>query len=421
VQKKLAQLTWSHHTAILDKIRDPKIREFYIIKTIENGWSRDVMIHQIEAELHKRQGKIISNFNQTIAPPDSELVQQVFKDKYKFEFVYLGGEATERDLENALTEQITKFLIELGKGFSFVGKQYKISAGSKEYFLDLLFYHIKLKCFVVIELKIDEFKPEYKGKMDFYLNLVDDQLREEYINPSIGLILCKTIDGVVVKYALRDSTKPIGVAAYRINNKLPKEMKKELPSVEELESELKREVKVFQKPLDKKLNKLKELLTNLKNEEVKEKQTPQNTARIFNEFILPLKQMIIRSLKQEIIPLFDSYDCMIWTDSQGHHNNKDAADYLENNLKYFCHSFKIEIQLRGLKKAGKKAFDIWKDLRIVLGNYSYSTFMWNSTSPLLEKLYHQLPGKAEIKNLSEKLAESLLDDINQRLEQINRV
>lgn len=420
VQTQLAQLSWSHHTAILDKISDPQIREFYILKTIENGWSRNVMIHQIEAELHKRQGKITSNFKQTIAPPDSELVQQVFKDKYRFEFVYLGEKATERDLENALTEQITKFLIELGKGFSFVGRQYKINAGSKEYFLDLLFYHIKLKCYVVIELKIDEFRPEYKGKMEFYLNLVDDQLKEEDINPSIGLILCKTMDGAIVKYALHESTKPIGVAAYRVSNTLPKEMKKELPSVKELESELNREVNVWQKPIDIKLSKLKELLTNLKSEEVKEKRTPQNTARVFEEFILPLKQKITRSLNREIIPLFESYEWMIWTDSQGHNTNKAATEHLKKDLKYFCHTFKIEIKLKGFKKAGKKAFDVFKDIRIQLSNYNYFCEFGGLAGIVLDKLYHEIPDKNELTTVTEKFTEWVLDEINQRLEQLSK-
>ena len=420
VQAMLAQLSWYHHTTLLDKIKDPEVRLFYIQKTIENGWSRDVMVHQIESELYKRQGKMPSNFEQTIAPPGSELVRQVFKDPYKFEFIYLGEEATERDLEDALTKQVTKFLLELGQWFSFMGRQYKINLGDKEYFFDLLFYHTRLKRYIIIDLKIDEFKPEYKGKMEFYLNLADEQLKNEDDKPSIGLILCKTKDGLVVEYALRDSAKPIGVATYRISNKLTKEMKKELPSVEELESELNREVEILQKPIDKKKNRLKELLGNLKTEEVKEKRTPQATARIFKEFVLPLKQKIIRSLKEEIIPLFESYECMVWTDSQGHHSNKDAGEYLKNNLKNFCYTFKIEIQLKGLKKAGKNAFDVYKDIRIQLGNYNYFCELGGLAGILLDKLYHQIPGKDEMKVLVERFTEWVLDEINQRLEQINK-
>ncbi len=209
VQGMLAQLSWYHHITLLDKVKDMEIRLFYIRETIENGWSRDIMVHQIEGGLHNRKGKIVSNFKNTIAPEQSELVQQLFKDPYKFDFIYLGKEAKERDLEDALTTQITKFLIELGQYFSFMGRQYKLVLGEKEYFFDLLFYHTRLKRYIVIDLKIDDFKPEYKGKMEFYLNLADEQLKQKDDEKSIGLILCKTKDGLVAEYALRDSSKPI--------------------------------------------------------------------------------------------------------------------------------------------------------------------------------------------------------------------
>jgi len=420
VQVNLAQLSWYHHTTLLDKVKDPQVRLFYIQKTIENGWSRDVMVHQIEAELHKRQGKIQSNFEQAIAPPDSELVQQVFKDPYKFDFIYLGQEASERDLEDALINQLKNFLLELGQWFAFVGRQFKITLGDKEYFFDLLFYHTKLKRYIVIDLKIDEFKPEYKGKMEFYLNLADDQLRDDKDESSIGMILCKTKDGLVAEYALRDSSKPIGIAEYKISEKLPEDIKGELPTIEEIEEKLEQEVEKMKRPLESKLNKLKGLLANLKSEEVKEKRTPATTSRVFKDFILPLKKSIIESLSKEIIPLFDSFNCMIWTDSQGHQTDERAAAYLEENLKNICYTFKIEIQLKGLKKAGKKAFDIYKDIRIQMGSYSYLCAIGGVAGVFLEKLYHTLPDKTELASLTEKFTEWILEDINQRLEQINK-
>ena len=175
IQTTLAQLTWYHHTTLLDKVKDSETRFFYIQETKQNGWSRDVMVHQIESGLHRRKGAISSNFQTTIAPGKSELVQQLFKDPYKFDFIYLGKEAKERDLEDALTSQLTKFLLELGQYFSFMGRQYKMVLGEKEYFFDLLFYHTRLKRYIIIELKIDEFKPEYKGKMEFYLSILNDK------------------------------------------------------------------------------------------------------------------------------------------------------------------------------------------------------------------------------------------------------
>jgi len=418
VQGTLAQLSWYHHTTLIDKVKNPEIRLFYIQKTIEGGWSRDVMVHQIESELHKRQGKIQSNFETTIAPHNSELVQQVFKDPYKFEFIYLGKEATERDLEDALTNQMTKFLLELGEWFAFMGRQYKIMLGEKEYYFDLLFYHTRLKRYIVIDLKIDEFKPEYKGKMEFYLGLADEQLKNKDDEQSIGLILCKTKDGMVVEYALRDSSKPIGIAEYSISNKLPKEIRRELPTVEELEEAMEIEVKKLEKPIDKKLNKLKELLSGLKSEEVKEKKSPQVTSLIFNEFILPLKNNIIKSLRREILPLFESHNYYIWTDSTGHPSDEKALDYLENKLKNICFRFQVEIQLQGFKKAGVNAFDIKKRLLIQLDNYSYKCEIEGVAGILLEKLYHQMPNKTEITKLAEVFSEWIVEDINQKIEQV---
>ncbi len=419
VQVNLAQLSWYHHITLLDKVKDPEIRLFYIQQTIENGWSRDVMVHQIEGELHKRQGNIINNFQSTIPSANSELALQVFKDPYKFDFIYLGKEAKERDLEDALINQMTKFLLELGQWFSFMGRQYKITLGDKEYFFDLLFYHTRLKRYIVIDLKIDEFKPEYKGKMEFYLNLADDQLKGENDNPSIGLILCKTKDGLVAEYALRDSNKPIGIAEYQLNKMLPEEIKGELPSVEELEKELEREVKNYQKPIEVKLSKLKELLSNLKSDEVKEKKTPENTTTIFMELLFPLKNKIIQELKKEITPLFESIECFIWLDSRGLQNDEEIKKYFIENLKKQCYKFKIEIRSNGFKKVGTKAFDIIKSLIIRLENYSYICEFEGLAGIFLEKLYHQLPNNKEIEKIAERFCEWLIDDINQHLERLS--
>lgn len=417
MQALLAQLSWYHHITLLDKIKDPDIRLFYILKTIESGWSRNVMVHQIESELHKRQGKIISNFQNTIPPNHSELMQQVFKDPYKFDFIYLNKEAKERDLEDALINQITKFLLELGQWFAFMGKQYKIALGENEYFFDLLFYHTRLKRYIVIELKIEEFKPEYKGKMEFYLTLADEQLKDKDDEPSIGLILCKTKNGLVAEYALRDAIKPIGIAEYIIGNKLPEDIQGELPSVEELEAEMEREVLRFQKPIDKKLNKLKNLLSDLKTEEVKEKRTPEKTALIYTELVCVLQQNIIKSLQKEIIPLFESVNYFAWIDSQRYGSYEEALEWLPKAQPQI---FKFEIQLNGFKKAGIKAFDIWKELTIRLNNYNYTCAVGDSSNILLEKLYHQRPDKTELEYLTGGFYESILDDINQRIEQITK-
>jgi predicted nuclease of restriction endonuclease-like (RecB) superfamily len=244
LQVSLAKLSWYHHITLLDKVKESDIRIFYIRMAIENGWSRDIMVNQIERGLHKRQGALTHNFTATIPEYESELAQQLFKDPYKFEFLGLGEEAKEKDLEQALINQIEKVLLELGEGFALYGRQYKLTAGGKEYFIDLLFYHTKLRRYVVIELKIGEFLPEYVGKMNLYLGLTDDKLKDKYDEATIGLILCKTKNKIVAEYALRDTSKPIGIAEYRIAELLPEDIKGELPSIEEIEAKLDQKIEL---------------------------------------------------------------------------------------------------------------------------------------------------------------------------------
>lgn len=237
VQAVLGQLPWYHQIALLDKLKSPTDREWYAKAAIAHGWSRNVLVHQIEIRTHERQGAAITNFKQTLPAPQSELAQQLIKNPYILDFVTLGESAIERDLEDGLTEHLKEFLLELGKGFAFIGRQYHLEVGGQDFFLDMLFYNTKLHCHVVIDLKMDDFKPEYAGKMQFYLAAVDEQLKSDRDDPSIGLILCKTKNGVLVEYALRDSTKPIGVAEYRV---LPSRLAEGMPTAEQLEDEFSR-------------------------------------------------------------------------------------------------------------------------------------------------------------------------------------
>lgn len=238
VQQVAAQLPWFHLVKLMDKIKDADERLFYMKKAIEHGWSRNIMIHQIELGLYKRQGKATTNFQSKLPAPHSDLAHQTLKDPYIFDFLNLSTEAHERDLENALMEHVQKFLLELGAGFSLVGKQYRLEVAGEDFYIDLLFYHLKLRCFIVIELKSDKFKPEFAGKMNFYLSALDSTLKHPTDNPSIGLILCKTKNEVLAEYTLRDMTKPIGLAEYQLTEALPENLKTNLPTIEELEAEL---------------------------------------------------------------------------------------------------------------------------------------------------------------------------------------
>jgi predicted nuclease of restriction endonuclease-like (RecB) superfamily len=238
VQQAVAQIPWGHNVRILDYVKSPEEREFYIHKTIENGWSRDVLVWQIESKLFERQGKAVTNFELTLPKPQSDLANQLLKDPYNFDFLTLHDEAHEQDLEKALLANIQKFLLELGVGFAFVGSQYHLEVGGKDFYIDLLFYHLQLRCFVVIDLKTGEFKPEFAGKMNFYLSAVDDLLKHEKDEPSIGLILCKSKNKFIAEYTLRNMQNPIGVSEMQILQDLPENLKGSLPTIEELEKGL---------------------------------------------------------------------------------------------------------------------------------------------------------------------------------------
>lgn len=238
VQATLAQIPWYHNITLLEKLETADERAWYAARTVENGWSRNVLVHQIESGLRQRQGQAVTNFDRTLPPPQSELAQQLLKDPYNFDFLSLGEQMLERDLERGLLEHVRKFLLELGVGFAFVGSQYPLEVGGQDFYLDLLFYHLRLRCFVVIDLKVSEFQPEFAGKMNFYLSAVDEQLRHKDDQPSIGIILCKTKNKVIVEYSLRDTSKPMGVSTYQLTESLPKQLKGSLPTAEELEAEL---------------------------------------------------------------------------------------------------------------------------------------------------------------------------------------
>jgi predicted nuclease of restriction endonuclease-like (RecB) superfamily len=241
VQAPLAQITWYHNIALLEKLKHDKERLWYAHAVIEHGWSRNVLVHQIETNLYARQGKAVTNFAHTLPAPQSDLAQQMLKDPFNFDFLTLHRDARERELQEGLLSHIRQFLLELGRGFALVGSPYPLVVGGDEFEIDLLFYHLHLRCYVVIDLKIGKFSPQDAGQMNFYLSAVDDLLRHPTDAPSIGLILCKSKNEIVAEYALRDMNKPIGVATHltrEIEAALPKDFKHSLPTVEEIEAEL---------------------------------------------------------------------------------------------------------------------------------------------------------------------------------------
>ncbi len=241
VQQVVAQIPWGQNIVLLDKVSDDNTRRWYAEKTIENGWTRNVLTHQIESNLYTRQvlANKVSNFENRLPSPQSELAVQTMKDPYIFDFIPFREDMVERDIENALIKDVTKLLLELGTGFAFLGNQYHINVGGDDFYIDLLFYNLNLRSYVVIELKTGDFKPEYAGQLNFYLSAVDGILKKEQDNPSIGLLLCKNKNDLVAEYALKDMSKPIGVSEYKITSNLPEELLNQLPSVEDIQKRIK--------------------------------------------------------------------------------------------------------------------------------------------------------------------------------------
>lgn len=238
VQQAVGQLPWGHNLVLLTKLKTLAERQWYAAKTLEHNWSRNVLVMQIETRLHERSGTAVTNFAASLPKPQSDLALESIKDPYRFDFLGLGEAAQEREVEHALVKHVTEFLLELGAGFAFVGRQVLLDVGGDEFFIDLLFYHLKLRCYVVIELKTGKFKPEHLGQLGFYLTAVDRQIKTEHDHPTIGLLLCKSKNKVVAEYALGDKTQPMGIAEYKLAESLPAELQTSLPSIEQIEREL---------------------------------------------------------------------------------------------------------------------------------------------------------------------------------------
>jgi predicted nuclease of restriction endonuclease-like (RecB) superfamily len=237
-QQPVDQIPWGHNILIFTKCNSVTEAGFYISQTLEQGWSRDVLAMQLKARLYDRAGKAVTNFSQTLPSPQSDLAQQTLKDPYTFDFMAMTKPYNERDVERQLTQHITQFLLELGKGFAFIGRQYPLEIAGNDYYIDLLFYHIALKCYVVVELKNRKFIPEYAGKLNFYLSAVDSLLKRDDDHPTIGLLLCRDKNNIEVEFALRDMNKPMGVSEYSLVETLPDNLKGALPTVEEIEQDL---------------------------------------------------------------------------------------------------------------------------------------------------------------------------------------
>lgn len=423
LQRSVAKLPWGHNCTLLDKLKLPAQRLFYATKAIQNGWTRDMLVNQIENGLHQQIGTLSNNFPATLPAYDSELALQLFKDPYNFDFLQLSEEAKERDLENALMQHLTKMLLELGGDFAFKGRQYRLEAGGKEYFIDLLFYNNKLRRHIVIELKIGEFLPEYISKMNVYLGLVDDKLKTEYDEPAIGLILCKKNNKIIAEYALRDTSKPIGIAEYKLATMLPENIKGELPTIRELEEELEKELEEYEEklnPVDARLQVIKEKLKGIKTEEIQTPATFPLLIKLYNDGLRPLYLEIIKRLS-----VFDEEfqsKSFGWNAQNFNSNKIEALDSIWNdemNLKAFK-EFNFFYNLSGFKKAGTENFGEYFTVKFEMQEYWYgfTLFNHNNQQPFLKKLYHQPITREDQQQVIDLLMTKVMDRIEWILESI---
>lgn len=425
VQQLAAQLTWSHHQVLLDKLKTTGEREFYIKKTIENGWSRNVLGVQIDSQLHLRQGNAITNFEHTLPKTHSDLAKESIKNPYLFDFLSIGENMQERELEAALIQHIKRFMLELGRGFSYVGNQYNLKVEDDDFYLDLLFFNYHLDCFVVFELKVGEFKPEYTGKLNFYINTIDEKIKETRHKPTIGVLLCKTPNETVVKYALRGIATPMGVAEYEFTKALPKQLKGEMPTIEELEKEIEKETIEFkeqQNPVDARLLAIKEKLKGIKTDEIQTPASYKILQDLFTNGLKPLYQKLIDKLFKEFHEEFVTQSCY-WTCNQKSIIGLDDVQQFwdsEENLRK-SRNLDFTYQLNGFKKGGANDFTETQTLRFEWREYwwGFTLINHNNNQPFIKKLYHQPITNEDQQQIMDLIMIKVMDRIEWILEYMN--
>jgi predicted nuclease of restriction endonuclease-like (RecB) superfamily len=371
-------------------------------------------VQQTASGLFQRTGKAVTNFETTLPKAQSDLARETLKNPFIFEILGLTEEMQERELERAFTQDIKKFMLELGRGFAYVGNQYNLVVEKDDYFLDLLFYNFHLHCFVVVELKIGDFKPEYTGKLNFYINTIDEQIKGAIDAPTIGVLLCKTQNETVVKYALKGIATPMGVAQYEFTKALPKQLKGEMPSVKELQHQLDATSALLQKPIDEKKNKLKNILDKMKGDEVKKEKDLNSLLYIFDKVIWGIKEYTEQLLKDEMSMFRKATITRTINDSPF---LTTSVDLEANLIKNGVYRIGLQINLETLKKGGTKAFNIYKDLSFQLSKHKYTLYE-KAEKNRGEYLYHHEWSAEEMKEVAEWWSELIIDDISVVAEKI---
>lgn len=377
------------------------------------------MVHQIQSNLYERQGAAITNFSETLPSPQSDLAHETLKSPYVFDFLAMGEKIQERDLENALISNIKRFLLELGKGFAYVGNQYNLNIEGDDYFLDLLFYNTRLHCYVVFELKIGDFKPEYVGKLNFYINTVDEQIKTAHDLLTVGVLLCKTPNKTVVEYALRGLDKPLGVADYELSKALPEKLKANLPTEEELVQEMEKEIELPISPLDEKIKSLKQKISSLGMEQVKEERNSNTTRKIADMVLYPIHDHFTKR-NREVAALFKKEEVSFATSSVGYADTDIQQFEKELAKDPFPLCLRISYNFRGFIGAGTNAFDVWVDMRINLDEFKYSLAIGRKENIVMKRLYDHLLDQEEINQFTEVMMEKLMGEIDENLNSIQK-
>lgn len=423
MQQAAAQLPWSHNIVLLERTKDLNERAFYAHKTIENNWSKNVLILQIENKLFERQGKAITNFNNTLPLPQADLANEMLKSPYMLDFFGITEEMKEREIENALINHLKNFILELGRGFAYVGNQFNLKVGDSDFYLDLLFYNTRLHCYVVFELKVGEFKPEFAGQLNFYLNAVDTQIRTEEDKPTIGVLLCKTQNKTVIEYALKGINKPLGVADYELQKALPENLKSEIPSIQELEEELNKEIEQHQNPVDARLKAIKDKLKSLKTEEIKNPVNFTALQEVFSKGIKPLCQQLINKMTTEFSEEFINQNVswsfggnLFFSLPEIENAWKDENRLKNINKMDFTYAFD------GFKKAGPENFNAYLYLSLRIETYWYGLVLQghNDDQPFIKKMYHQPLTQQDINTTIDLMVTKVLDRIEWMIEYLSK-
>lgn len=411
---------WAHHQVILDRIKNDVERRFYIQKTVENGWSRNILVLQIESDLYQRQGKAITNFSNTLPLPHSDLAVETLKNPYLLDFLGLEDGVKEKDIERALTLHLKDFLLELGRGFLYGGNQFHISVDDKDYFLDLFFYNYNLNCFVIFELKVGEFEPEFAGKLNFYISAVDNKIKHPHHNRTIGVLLCKTPHKTVVQYTLDGMEKPIAVSDYQLAKALPKEIIEEMPTIEEIEYQLNEEIHKLKTATEKRLDSLKEKLASINREKVETGVTFDILKGLYESSFKPMYESLLYNLykfKEEFV----SIDYYWYAGNKVLNSFQELSDFLASEEK-LKPPFDINFIYRfhGLKPAGVDTFSTSIHTRLNFGEFRYDLILinYNNHQPFKKKLYTQSLSKEDIQEIGDLVCEQLMDGIERNMKDL---